>query len=234
MIAPCHRIGRPPRPPEHLAGKCELSLCRECFQGKPFTRCNQPRRKRNRNPTVAGVPFPRAESPPGYSPGRSESASGGLGNRQKIVLRPVGPALRHASQHSASKTALKSFHRHCYCDPLRVGTTRAPPDSPRSVVESIHPFGHSRRILSCTCPAGRIRRARPPERRSVTGLQLTMIVHGCYFPTVSPAWTRKAGYKPALRTADRSGAVAGCVRPAKSAIWRLLPPVRRHKFPISR
>ena len=36
----------------------------------------------------------RAESQQGYSPGRSESASGGLGKCHQMVLRPVGPKRR--------------------------------------------------------------------------------------------------------------------------------------------
>ena len=65
------------------------------------------------------------------------------------------------------------------------------------------------------------------ERRSVTGLQLTMIVHGCYFPTVSPEWTCKAGYKPALRTVDGSGAMSACApnQPARNlALASARPP----------
>ena len=56
-------------------------------------------------------------------------------------------------------------------------------------------------------------RALPPERRSVTGLYLTIVAHGCFLPVLRK-WTRKAGCKPALvrlrRRGDRTVGVRFC------------------------
>ena len=46
--------------------------------------------------------------------------------------------------------------------------------------------------------------------RSVTGLSTYDRCTRLFLSTRFPEWTPKAGYKPALRTADGSGAVAGC------------------------
>ena len=54
------------------------------------------------------------------------------------------------------------------------------------------------------------------ERRSATGLNLTNVAHGCFFPPLLPKRTPKAGCQPALRTLDGSGTVAGCAH-SKSA-----------------
>jgi len=39
--------------------------------------------------------------------------------------------------------------------------------------------------------------------------------HGCFFPTILPERTRKAGHRPALRTVDGSRPVARCGPPQK-------------------